>query len=132
MYRLLRKVTILAFIAGLVFGAFQLGTNMSGSTTYAVQEKIVEVPKKSPVLERIAHCESNNMHFGKDGQVVYNANNNGSVDVGRYQINSVWNKKATELGLDITKEKDNEAMATWIYENRGTEDWYSSKKCWQR
>lgn len=130
-YKLARKVLILSFMVGMVYGAFKLGLSSSGETTYAVQEKIVEVSKKSPVLERIAHCESNNMHY-RDGQVIFNVNTNGTVDIGRYQINSVWNKKATELGLDLTKEKDNEAMATWIYENRGTEDWYSSKKCWQK
>jgi hypothetical protein len=60
------------------------------------------------------------------------SNTNKSVDIGKYQINSVWFKKATELGLDITKEEDNEAMAYWIYENRGTGDWYSSQSCWSK
>lgn len=65
MYRLLRKVTILAFIAGLVFGAFQLGI----STTYtktaeAVKEiqvdnlakKIDEL--KWEVVDKLQSCES--------------------------------------------------------------------------
>jgi hypothetical protein len=60
------------------------------------------------------------------------ANTNKTVDIGRYQINSVWNKKASELGLDLTIEADNEKMAYWIYENRGTGDWYSSEKCWKK
>lgn len=85
-----------------------------------------------PVLERIAKCESGNKHFDKNGQVLMRSNTNRSVDVGRYQINSVWFKKASELGLDITKEKDNEEMALWIYRNRGTGDWYSSQHCWKK
>lgn len=132
MYRISRKVVIVSFIGGMVFGAFKLGTLTPGEITYAVTPEIVIVPKTPPVLERIAECESNNMHYGKDGQVIMRGNTNGSIDVGRYQINSVWNAKATELGLDITKEADNKKMAEWIYENRGTEDWYPSKKCWQR
>lgn len=131
MYRFFRKAMIASMVVGAVWGAFKIGTSLPGETTYAVQEKFVEVPRKSPVLERIAHCESNNTHY-KDGQVIFNVNTNGTVDIGKYQINSVWNKKATELGLDLTKEKDNEAMATWIYENRGTGDWSASMRCWQR
>lgn len=101
------------------------------SPVYAEKQVIKEIPRKSPVMARIAQCESGNSHIDKKtGQVVMRANKNGTVDVGLYQINSVWYKKASELGLDITKESDNEAMAMWIYENRGTGDWYSSAKCW--
>ena len=105
--------------------------NVAPVTLWA--KETVEVPIKEvpPVLKRIAKCESGDMHY-KNGQVIFNANSNGTVDRGRYQINSVWDKKATELGLDLSKEKDNESMAMWIYENRGTEDWYSSKSCWNK
>jgi len=58
------------------------------------------------------------------------ANTNGTVDIGEYQVNGFyWGKKASELGLDLTKEADNKKMAEWIYANKGTGDWYS-QKCW--
>lgn len=85
-----------------------------------------------PVLQRIAKCESNNQHFGKSGQVLMTGNTNKTVDVGRYAINSVWFHKATELGYDLTDEKDNEEMAVWIYRERGTGDWSASAYCWKK
>ena len=135
--RFFRKVLWASFIAGMIVGAYKMGTHSVGVETYAAQ-KIVEVPVRGAVLDRIAGCESEGnplskgSHYDKNGQVRIGVNNNGTTDVGKYQINTVWHKKAHELGLDLTKEADNEKMATWIYENRGTEDWYPSKKCWQK
>lgn len=107
--------------------------------------QVLEQPQKeAPIMERIADCESGKRdkhgrgipgsasHYGPSGQVLMTPNNNGTVDVGKYAVNSVWFKKATELGLDLTVEKDNKAMADWIYANRGTEDWYPSKSCWSK
>ena len=92
----------------------------------------VEVVEQMPaVLKRIAKCESGDTHFDKNGQVLVRGNTNRSVDVGRYQINSVWFAKATELGLNVFDEEDNQKMAEWLFENRGTEDWYLTKKCWK-
>jgi hypothetical protein len=79
-----------------------------------------------PVLVRIAKCESDNNHIDpKTGQVLMRANADKTVDVGRYQINSVWFKKATELGLDVTKDKDNETMAVIGVENWGAKGNFS-------
>ena len=89
-------------------------------------------PYITPVLERIAHCESSTGQFGPSGQVVMRPNTNGTVDVGEYQINTVWFKKATELGFDVTTEDGNERMAIWIYENKGTGDWSASQACWSK
>jgi len=103
-------------------------------------EKVVEVVKEVivnqninyPVLDRIAECESNNSHYDKNGQVMLRGNTNKTVDVGVFQINSVWFAKATELGLDLTKEADNREFAKYLYTTRGTEDWVYSKKCWAK
>ena len=84
-------------------------------------------------MERIAKCESGNNQFDSTGQVQLNANTNKSVDIGVFQINNkVWGKKATELGYDLMVEKDNRAMAEYIYETRGTEPWGASSKCWSK
>ena len=131
-------------IASILIGIYYLGAYTNPKTIYTKAEVIKEVPIKAPVLERIADCESGKRlpngkairgsasHYAPSGQVLMTGNNNKSVDVGKYAINSVWFKKATELGLDITKEEDNKKMAQWIYENRGTEDWYPSKSCWSK
>lgn len=100
---------------------------------FAEKEVVKEIKGKAPVMDRIAKCESNNSHIDpKTGQVYMLANNNKTVDVGKYMINTVWHKKAKELGLDITKEKDNETMAYWVYENFGTDAWSSSSHCWNK
>ena len=132
MYRFLRKGMIMAFVAGLLFGAFKLGTT-TNEITYAAPEKVlVEVPVKAAVMDRIAMCESHNMHM-KNGQVILNANKNGSVDMGVFQINvSIWGKKAAELGFNLAVEKDNRAFVQYLYENFGTEPWVWSKGCWNK
>lgn len=128
--RVLYTGAVTVSIAWLVVGALHIG--MANAKTTSVKVEVVkEVRIKAPVMDRIAKCESGGRHTDSTGQVVLRGNTNKTVDVGLYQINSVWYKKATELGLDITKESDNEAMAYWIYENRGTGDWYSSEKCWK-
>ena len=80
-------------------------------------------------LEAIAKCESSNMHFYNDGRIVMNKNTNGTVDVGRYQINSVHFKRATELGIDVYTEDGNTEFALLLYREQGTGPWYASKKC---
>jgi hypothetical protein len=93
---------------------------------------VVEETKELPaVMQRIAQCESGNKHYKENGQIVTNANTNGTVDIGRFQINEkVWGKKAGELNLNLADEKDNITFAMWIYENFGTEDWKYSRTCW--
>ena len=133
--RLAKRVAILASVSAVgyatIYGAYMAGAHLNPTTVFAEKEVIREITPESPVLSRIAHCESGNKHY-KDGQVIFNANKNGTVDIGRFQINSVWNKKATELGLNLTDPVDNEKMAQYIYQNFGTEPWYSSKACWNK
>lgn len=131
--KFLRKV-VQYIIASLVISGIAIGIFM-----YAVPNKVVvnqitiEEKADYPVLDRIAKCESGNRHFGESGQVLVMGNTNKSVDIGRYQINNVvWGKKATELGLDLMKEKDNRTMAEYIYKNFGTEPWVYSKHCWNK
>lgn len=120
---------------GMIYIAFIAGSYLNPIVTYAVQEKIVEVESEAPVLDRIAKCESNKSHFDKNGQVLVRGNNGDrtSVDVGKYQINMKhWGAKATELGLNLFDEKDNEKFAKYLYKNFGTEPWIHSKHCWNK
>jgi hypothetical protein len=123
----------------LVVGIFKLGSLLSPKVVYQEVQKevVIEISLETPVLDRIAGCESQGnrnskgTHFDKNGQVLMRSNTNRTVDLGKYQINTVWFSKATELGLDLTKEDDNKKMAEWIYYNRGTGDWSASSKCWK-
>lgn len=127
MYRFYVITRNLAFTALFAFGFYSIGVI---NTPQVEAEK--EVEAMAPVLDRIKKCESGGKHYDKNGQVLMRANTNKTVDVGAFQINSVWFAKATELGFDLTDERDNESFAEWLYKNRGTEDWYSSKHCWQK
>lgn len=92
-------------------------------------EKIVKDESPTPVLLRIAKCESSGSHYGLSGQVLISK----TQDMGLYQIHiPIWGKKATEMGLNLAVEKDNEKFARWLYENYGTEPWIHSKKCWNK
>lgn len=130
--RSLIRATAVVSVLTLSFtlGAATFSTS-SSATSYSTVQAV-----ESPVLDRIADCESGDgtkgsaTHYGKSGQVLMRPNTNGTVDLGKYQINTVWFKTAADLGYDLTKEEDNEAFAEWLYLNKGTEDWYSSKKCW--
>lgn len=99
----------------------------------AVGTTTPEEPEEDPVppiLQKIAKCESRKGHY-ENGFVILRGNNDRSVDIGKYQINSIHIPDAVALGLDLTKEEDNETFALWLYEHKGTEPWYSSKHCWK-
>jgi len=123
-------------IIAIAFLIFKVGQWTSPKTIITQQEVIKEVEVKAPILEKIAKCESDGSHLGKNGQVIVRANissTHNSVDIGKYQINSFyWGKKATEMGLNLWNEQDNETMAIWLYKNYGTEVWKASSKCWNR
>lgn len=129
--KLFTQLVFLGVMAGIVFSSFKLGQNVFPNIVYANREVPSQIESPTPVMERIAKCESGGTHY-RNGQVIYNANSNKTVDIGIYQINSIWNKKATELGYDLTKEKDNIAFAMWLYKNQGTGAWSASAKCWNK
>ena len=137
-YKLARLIrTVFMFTVGvgatvLMFYILQAshGTQVVVKEVFVNAETVDELP---PVMQRIAQCESGNRQFAKNGQVITNGNKNGSVDIGKFQINlSIWGAKATELGLDLTKEEDNTNFALYLYENLGTEPWVWSKHCWNK
>lgn len=127
-----KKLMIVSASMCALMWAGVLGANSFPKHVYASIPVEVPIDAPTPVLERIAACESGGMQT-KKGQIVLNVNANGTVDVGKYQINlKTWGPTATKMGLDLTKESDNETMAKWIYANRGTGDWYSSASCWNK
>jgi hypothetical protein len=108
----------------------------STSTVIAGETKVVEAA--AHVLDRIADCESGNgtrgsgKQFKTSGQVVTNTNTNGTVDVGKYQINMSADhiQEMAKPGLNPLTEEGNTAYAKYLYANRGTGDWVSSQHCW--
>lgn len=144
MTKLFRLALVILIFTGIVVGLIMIGRATSNKVVYTKQEVIKEVEMSTPILDKIAKAESRNSHYCTEelvkfkmcasselGQVLIRANKNGTVDIGRYQINNYyWGAKATEQGLNLWDEKDNYKMALWIYKNYGTEPWESSSKNW--
>ena len=122
------------FVVGSILAAgYGLGAITNPITTFATVEKIVTIEAESQVMQRIAKCESGNTHFDpKTKQVLVRTNTNKTYDTGKFQINSIWNSKASELGYNLMVEKDNEAFAMYLYKMHGTEPWVYSKSCWNK
>lgn len=138
-------ICVKCIVAMAILGVTHWGAYMIGAYT---NPRIVEVHTQENlpvVLSKISQAESLTSHYCTEklinakmcyrselGQVLMNANKNGTVDIGKYQINTFyWGRQATEMGLDLANEQDNEAMALWIYDNYGTEPWYSSSNKWK-
>jgi len=123
-----------AGVIGLIaFAIFKAGAYINPSIITTTAEVIKEVPIKAPIMDRIAKCESPIGHYGKNGQVEVRGNDNHTVDIGKYQINSYyWGKEASQMGLNLWVEKDNETFANWLYREKGTSPWSSSAHCWNK
>jgi soluble lytic murein transglycosylase-like protein len=91
-----------------------------------VREYYVE----TPILASIAWCESRFRHVGDDGDIIKNPT---STAIGVMQImQSVHEKEAEKLGIDITSLDGNLAYAKHLYEKQGTKPWNASKTCWNK
>ena len=100
---------------------------------YVAEGAVLEVVIVDPyaILDEIAECESDGQQFNRDGSVLLGRKN--PDDIGEHQINLFWwGDKAVELGFDIYTEEGNRAMAEWIIDHRGTQDWYLSAHCWDK
>lgn len=133
LYRLWIKTLWVLALTVVVVGIFEAGSYLNPATiTLPPNQIIVEVPAKLSVMTRIAKCESNGSHYAKNGQVLVSGNKNGSVDVGLYQINTIWFREATDMGLNLFVEKDNIAFANHLLDKYGTEPWVWTKPCWNK
>jgi hypothetical protein len=128
--RAVRKAVQAAGVVAVLSLAFAFGGAFYSTSTITVSASTIEAP--SPILDRIAQCESHGHQLNPNGQVLLNVNTNGTVDIGKYQINSIHEAEATKLGDDLFTLEGNTAYAKYLYANEGTGDWASSQKCWAR
>ena len=82
-------------------------------------------------LPVVAQCESRGRQFDDDGNVVTNKNPNGSIDRGKWQINSDHDREIKKLGIDIMTEEGNERYARILYEKNYLSDWEATRHCWE-
>lgn len=79
---------------------------------------------KADEARKIAQCESG------DRDIVSKINYNGTYDIGRMQINSLWLKVYNLTEKDLLNKDTNIKVAKAIYDRTNSwSAWYSSKKC---
>lgn len=135
-------IHLLKVIGGIhILAIFILATFMAGqwskpehveaSNTVIVHDKDTTA---YPVMERISQCESRGQQFSKDGTPLTNTNPNGTVDVGKFQINMSAEhiKESAKLGFNVLTEEGNTAYAMYLYTHIGTGPWSSSAYCWNK
>lgn len=96
-----------------------------------VEEVVEESFIDTPILAKIAFCESRNKQFDANGNILRGVQN--PKDVGVMQINEDFHlKDSKDLNLDIHTLEGNIAYAKYLYEQRGVKPWSSSSKCWNK
>lgn len=96
-----------------------------------VEETVNEYFKDTPILSKVAFCESRYRQFDADGQVLRGVVN--PKDVGVFQINEDYHLgDSQKLGIDIYTLEGNLAYAKHLYEKQGSAPWVHSSKCWSK
>ena len=94
-----------------------------------VQEYVDTYFADTPILIKVAECESHFKQYDSDGSVHRGVVNN--KDVGVMQINEHYHLSTAEaLDLDIYTLQGNLAYAKYLYDQEGLQPWSSSKPCW--
>jgi hypothetical protein len=84
----------------------------------------------TPILAKIAFCESSFRHIRNDGSVIRGAVNSG--DIGVMQVNEWYHADtASRMGYDLYDLHGNLEYARNLYERQGTTPWLSSSACWR-
>lgn len=95
------------------------------------EEIIAEHFTDTPILKKIAVCESQNRQFDETGAVLRGKVN--SQDVGVMQINEKYHLEAAKkLGLDIYTLEGNTDYAKHLYKTQGVKPWVHSSSCWDK
>lgn len=93
------------------------------------EEIVDEHFKDTPILKKVASCESQNRQFDENGNVIRGFQN--SQDVGYMQINEKYHLQTSiKLGLDIYTLEGNLDYAKYLYKTQGLKPWVYSSYCW--
>ncbi|QDP67609.1 MAG: hypothetical protein Tp172MES00d2C118482111_3 [Prokaryotic dsDNA virus sp.] len=95
-----------------------------------VEETVRDFFKDIPVMIAIARCESTFKQWdSRTGDVLMNSE--GSSATGVMQLMASYHARPAEiLGMDIEELEGNLQYARVLYNERGTQPWDASKKCW--
>lgn len=93
------------------------------------EEIIAEHFIDTPILKKIALCESQNRQFSGEGVVLRGHVN--PQDVGLMQINEKYHLQAAQnLGFNIYTLEGNIGYTKHLYATQGVKPWVHSSSCW--
>ena len=111
-------------------GGGALGENYLFAESSTVEEYVRDYFEETPILTRVAWCESRYRQFTKNGDILRGEVNN--KDVGVMQVNEYFHLETAEkLGYNLYSLEGNLSYAQYLYEKEGTVPWESSSKCWR-
>lgn len=123
-----RCVLVLTFLVTMLTNTLAVFAGTTDKNA-GVEELVREVFADAPIMVRVFRCESGLKQFETNGEVLVSP----TRDVGVSQINlKAHAKTAKQLGFDIYTTEGNLAYARYLFERRGTRDWYMSKHCWNK
>jgi hypothetical protein len=109
----------------------EVGDSVVVEVPKTTKDIVDEYFKNTPILSRIAFCESTYRQFNEQGDVLRGRVN--SRDIGVMQINEFYHlNRAQKLDLDIYTLEGNLAYAKDLYERKGAGPWIHSAKCWNK
>lgn len=96
-----------------------------------VEETVEEYFKDTPMLSKVAFCESRYRQVDQNGETLRGIVN--SKDVGVMQINEDYHSlESKRLGMDIHTLDGNLEYAKHLYDTEGLRPWASSSRCWDK
>jgi hypothetical protein len=123
---------IVLIIASLAFGAPTFSETVAdhaSSNPDTLTAYVEQYFADTPILAKVAWCESRMRHYGKDGEIL-----RGTVDqddIGVMQINTRFHEEvAVEMDLDLYTVSGNLGYAKHLYETQGLKPWSKSYPCW--
>jgi hypothetical protein len=129
--KFMRKVIIVSFIIGSIYGSFHLGRATTEPEKVYADREVIKVEKLRfediPLLMKICKAESENRQFNSKGDVLRGIKN--PSDIGYCQISeSINNDDARRLGYDIYTEQGNKDYAVHLFLEKGYAPWMASHK----
>ncbi len=96
-----------------------------------VEDVVKEYFKDTPILAKVAQCESEFRQVDADGNVLRGVAN--PFDVGVMQINEKYHlERAQKAGINIYSLTGNMKYALALYKENGTAPWSASQPCWSK
>jgi hypothetical protein len=97
----------------------------------SVQQYVKNYFSKTPILARIAKCESQYRQYTTNGDLL--RGREVREDVGVMQINETYHKAVSaKLGYNIYSMEGNLAYGKYLYDHQGTAPWSASAPCWDK